>query len=243
MENNLPDHAVPTTATTTLSDLHDRLDALWTTYLTHLDQYTASQKLLQTHMRDGFFSLARANFNARSGVRKYGKDFYHDRAIATRRAGIDVNDDGKASVSIVHHVEYMAKNDGDNTQKQRQQATKNAEEPKQQPSPPATPEPEGLDSHSQPEKTPTTDKSGSNESEQSRSESKPSLEADPIRWFGILVPRELRSAQNSFSSAVDGPILEAVNAARAMRETEVEIRKVRKEVRRAEKGGEGVKKT
>ena len=58
---------------------------------------------------------------------------------------------------------------------------------------------------------------------------------DALRWFGVLVPAELRHCQQSFAAALDSPAVDAVGAARGMRLVEVEIRKLRKEIRRAER--------
>ncbi|TKX19052.1 hypothetical protein C1H76_8943 [Elsinoe australis] len=58
---------------------------------------------------------------------------------------------------------------------------------------------------------------------------------DPLRWFGILVQPQLRSCQRSFLGMVTGPVLEAVNASRSLRQLEVEIRRLRKDIRKAER--------
>jgi hypothetical protein len=55
---------------------------------------------------------------------------------------------------------------------------------------------------------------------------------DPIRWFGILVPPALRSAQASFISAVEGPIPQLATIARDMRTQEIEIGRVRKQIKK-----------
>lgn len=89
---------------------------------------------------------------------------------------------------------------------------------KQQPTPPATPAP--------------TDEEPSPASE--KEEAKPASQ-DPLRMFGILVPPSLRSAQTSFSATFDAPIAEAVNAARALRDVETDIRKLRKAIKKARK--------
>ncbi|KAF2861431.1 hypothetical protein K470DRAFT_269770 [Piedraia hortae CBS 480.64] len=62
-----------------------------------------------------------------------------------------------------------------------------------------------------------------------------SSEKDPIKWFGILVPRDLRSTQASFRRIVLNDVTEAVNAAAEMRALEREIRRKRKEVRKADR--------
>ncbi|KAK3702098.1 hypothetical protein LTR37_015073 [Vermiconidia calcicola] len=223
--------------THSLCDLHDRLDSLWTAYLQSLDAYTTSQELLQKHMSAGFISLARANFNARDGVRRYGKDFYHERAVATTRVYVSPSehDSGKARVKIVKQQQSQGDDSGAAADV-KNDAEDRESEVKQQPSPPATPEPESK----APEQSSKASKNNSNpdtKNGDSKPKSKPSLQADPLRWFGILIPPALRAAQTSFATAVNEVVAESVNAAKRMRECEVEMRKVRKEVRRAEKGG------
>ena len=211
-----------------LVQLHDRLDALWTSYLSHLDAYTEHQKLLQKHMSSGFLSLAKANFNARDGVRRYGKDYYHHRAVATKRVNITESEaeNEKPGVNILRWTppKHDEGEESDAAVEVEKVGEKD-EEVTQQPSPPSTP-----DNSTSQEARNLNDKQSS-----VRNPAKTPLESDPLRWFGILVPPALRSAQTSFSSAVDNAIAEAVNAARAMRECEVEIRKLRKEIRKAER--------
>ena len=62
------------------------------------------------------------------------------------------------------------------------------------------------------------------------------LPPDPIRQFGILVPAALRAAQSSFSRAAEGWI-ESIETDRQMKELEIEIRRVRKRLRKAEVEG------
>lgn len=220
----------------TLAELHNRLDTLWISYLRNLDEYTTTQKTLQDRLRSGFFSLSRANFNARPGMR-YGGDYFHDRALATRRVTIeryheDENNDTLKFAIIQHSVVA----DGDGPESKAETAT--AGEGLQQPSPPATPGPMDEKTNKSTEgKESRSDKMQEIRKDDSARAAKPKLplEADPLCWFGILVPQELRSVQASFSAAMDDDIGQAVNAGRAMRENEVEIRKLRKEIRRAQK--------
>jgi coiled-coil domain-containing protein 115 len=60
--------------------------------------------------------------------------------------------------------------------------------------------------------------------------------SDPLRWFGILVPPALRSAQSAFISAMDDPIIRLIASQRAMRQLEIEIQRTRKAVRKVAKG-------
>lgn len=229
-------------STPSLLELHDRLDSLWISYLRHLDTYTATHKTLQQHLRSGFFSLSRANFNARPGMR-YGQDYFHDRAIATRRVEIkqDEGDDGNGPLRLA--IVNKQPTPSDNLQNSTSEKTAAVGEgQQQQPSPPATPEPsdDGVESPAKEAQSKPNEASNDDHAATAKMKtSKPPLEADPLRWYGILVPRELRSAQASFSSAMDENVEDAVNASRAMREVEVEIRKLRKEIRKAEKGAKG----
>jgi hypothetical protein len=55
---------------------------------------------------------------------------------------------------------------------------------------------------------------------------------DPLRWFGILVPPALRSAQSSFIAVVEGPVPHLVSVARELRSQEIEIGRVRKQIKK-----------
>lgn len=55
---------------------------------------------------------------------------------------------------------------------------------------------------------------------------------DPLRWFGVLVPPALRSAQASFVSAVEGPIAEISSLLKELKQQEIEIRRVRKQIKK-----------
>lgn len=55
---------------------------------------------------------------------------------------------------------------------------------------------------------------------------------DPIRWFGVLVPPALRFAQSSFVSAVSGPVSEIVAIQKELKQQEIEIGRVRKQIKK-----------
>jgi hypothetical protein len=55
---------------------------------------------------------------------------------------------------------------------------------------------------------------------------------DPIRWFGILVPPALRSAQASFASSVEGDIPKLCTLATDLRRQEVDIGRLRKQIKK-----------
>lgn len=64
-------------------------------------------------------------------------------------------------------------------------------------------------------------------------ESKPNTKSysrDPLRWFGILVPPALRSAQTAFVAAVKDPIPKLASVMAEMRDVEEEVERLRGEI-------------
>ena len=55
---------------------------------------------------------------------------------------------------------------------------------------------------------------------------------DPLKWFGILVPPALRTAQSTFVYAVEGPIPQLATIAKDLRTQEIEIGRVRKQIKK-----------
>ncbi|GAB0133719.1 hypothetical protein EsDP_00002117 [Epichloe bromicola] len=62
---------------------------------------------------------------------------------------------------------------------------------------------------------------------------------DPLRWFGILTPLPLRTAQVHSVRSVEEVIPRLVSVAAEMRHVEIEVRRARKRRARAEGGGGG----
>lgn len=244
MQTPEPEPEVAHTATdTSISELENRLDELWESYLALLDDYTKAQNAIKIHLNSGFLSLAKAQSSAPLG-RRYGQDWYDERMKAERRVHVssdasETSDDAitaslqRLSISLVQDPKKPK------SEEHTEDSIVECEtpQPTQQPSPPGTPEPETR-------QEPTNDKKP-----EEPEKPKP---VNPLRWYGILVPHELRKAQSAFSAVVgnplhDGepddatrdagnsPIIDAVNAARALREIEGEIRKLRKAVRKADK--------
>ncbi|KAI7283496.1 hypothetical protein KC345_g2945 [Hortaea werneckii] len=214
--------------TASLAELNDRLDDLWIKYLDCLDRYQRAQESVQKALSSGFFSLAQANFKSSAG-RRYGQDFYDERMKASKRVQILETDDDR--VLTISTNPAIAPGDSSEGPKHKPEAS-------QQPSPPSTPTPEDEDvkAADKSEQSTTLDDRKDQNSEKS-GQTHQSGARSPLTWFGILTPRELRSAQQSFSSAISAPTESAVNAAREMRQLEAEINRTRKAVRKAEKGG------
>lgn len=178
----------------------------------------------------GSLSLSQANFK-NSHRSRYGQDYFDGRMKASRRCGFEVLDVNQVRVSIIAPT---AEHDDP-----VRESTSDAEAaPKQQPSPPATPAPDDefdqRGSRSRHAAAGSDAGDGLSDERVGKTEASKRL-ADPLRWFGILVPRELRCTQVSWTAAVEESCIDAVNAARAMREYEIEIRRLRKTVKKAER--------
>jgi hypothetical protein len=220
-----------------IMELEDRLDKLWESYLNLLDQYTKAQDDIKKHMNSGFLSLAKAQSSAPFG-RRYGQDWYDERMKSTRRVQVSSHASETSEDAITAGLQALRisfANDPTEVERKEDVEKTSAKDedpqPKQQPSPPGTPEPEIKQQSTEDEKTEEAEKP------------KP---VNPLRWYGILVPPELRKAQSSFSMVLgnlsntacdftDSPITNAVNATRGLREVETELRKVRKSLKKAEK--------
>lgn len=57
---------------------------------------------------------------------------------------------------------------------------------------------------------------------------------DPIRWFGLLVPSPLRSAQSKFIEVIEGSVPQLVTLTKELRALEIEIGRLRKSIRKFE---------
>ncbi|KAL8812157.1 MAG: hypothetical protein Q9200_001237 [Gallowayella weberi] len=69
------------------------------------------------------------------------------------------------------------------------------------------------------------------ETSQRETSSEPAI-PDPLKWFGILVPPALRATQMSFKHAVIEAIPLLVNLTNEMKSMEIEIRRMRKKIKR-----------
>jgi hypothetical protein len=234
---------VHTAKDTSIAELEDRLDKLWESYLDLLDQYTKAQDDIKKHMTAGFLSLAKAQSSAPLG-RRYGQDWYDERMKSTRRVQVSSDASESTEDAVTAGLQTLSISLADEPTKverkedvEKTHAKDEEPQPKQQPSPPGTPEPEAKQQSTEDDKTEELEKP------------KP---VNPLRWYGILVPPELKKAQSSFSMVLGiassaerstdpapdyavSPITSAVNAARGLREVETELRKVRKSLKKADR--------
>jgi hypothetical protein len=206
-----------------LDELRDQLDALWEKHLTLLDSYHQAQQQIARHFSSGFFDLAQATFKSTTRVR-YGQEYYDDRMQATTRFEASVNDQ-----NISHVALKINDTPSTSTRPLNKDPTKQSSDANEVP-----------DEEMQEEKSSERgEKDGPEEQEE---EDKPNDKEkahnkvrDPLHWYGILVPPSLRSSQKAFNSAIHDPVIDAVNSAQALHRVDMDIRKLRKDIRKKEK--------
>ncbi|KAH0145888.1 hypothetical protein KCU67_g12461, partial [Aureobasidium melanogenum] len=212
-----------------VDELRDQLDALWEKHLTLLDSYHQAQQQIARHFSSGFFHLAQATFKSTTRVR-YGQEYYDDRMQATTRLDASVDDQDLPRLALqVNDTTSPSTKHSTNQSSDEKADEKDEDTPAQQPTPPSTPPTESdkklPDEQSHENKSENADDKGSTQKKV----------RDPIHWYGILVPPSLRSSQISFKSAIQDPVVEAANSAQALRHVNMEIRKLRKDIKKAEK--------
>ncbi|KAH8719399.1 hypothetical protein GQ44DRAFT_623606 [Phaeosphaeriaceae sp. PMI808] len=180
-----------------------RLDNLLEHYLNTLDQYQKAQDYLSKQLSSSYLALAQANFQNRSPTH-YGQDYYDERMQAIRKVTIQRDESGSTDDD---HVKFAIA-----TTSTKDTSTKQPDDISDQAS--DTPEPSAT----------------LEESKETASEQKPPT--DPLHWFGILVPSALRTAQSSFISVVEEAIPQLMTVTKDLRQQEMEIGRVRKQLKK-----------
>ncbi|KAE8416294.1 hypothetical protein BDV36DRAFT_310227 [Aspergillus pseudocaelatus] len=188
----------------------------------------------------GFLSLAQANYTCPPG-RRYGADYYDERMKATRMVDLD------SPTSSTKNVEASSVNESSDESTKRGEfkrifaikvpTSDGAKEPSEltrgenqsHSSDVSTLECEGPEKKSDAkaeDSTTSSDSPGAQEPAETkpRSSEKKPRSSDPIRWYGILVPPFLRSAQKSFTEAVGGPLPELASVVVEMQAVEKEVK-------------------
>ncbi|KNG45846.1 histone-fold containing protein [Stemphylium lycopersici] len=208
--------------------LLDHLDQLLERYLHTLHEYQHVMQDLSKQLSEGYMSLAQANFHNSSSAIRYGQDCYDERMQAMRK--VRIAEHGRLTTDRPHFSIYTLDT---SDQKEDAKDTK----PSDRASPPSTEEEEEeAPAASAGEDTNTTwepERETSPEPEETKEKSK-AIEkpTNPLKWFGILVPPALRTAQSTFVEAVEGPIPQLATIARDMRAQEIEIGRVRKQIKK-----------
>ncbi|KAL4821066.1 hypothetical protein BDW67DRAFT_151948 [Aspergillus spinulosporus] len=228
-------------------DLLESLDALLEKYLHLLDKYQRLQHVLASKLSSGFLSLAHANYTCPPG-RRYGVDYYDERMKASRRvilrppSSTDREDstaelespphNGASSKEIIS-IEFTSSND-EEEQPDTDESSESDEKALEQ-------EPLKNAGDNDAAETTATLQDSSEASEtktEAEADAKPGSirrrprTLDPIKWFGILVPPSLRSAQKSFTEAVEGSLPGLAGIVVEMQAVEKEISELRRRMGR-----------
>ncbi|KAJ5692195.1 hypothetical protein N7462_001618 [Penicillium macrosclerotiorum] len=223
------------------SELRQSLDILLEQYLHLLDRQQKLQSGLAKQLSSGFLSLAHANYTCPPG-RRYGVDYYDERMKATRKIAIqsgldnDITEHGTESQdtmegSHLHDFEYdfhletvTNVTPEDNTE----EADDRGKSPPKAASPLASQQGITLAIENK------TDSAGSQDAGADLSTPRESKQApkkfrsdDPIHWYGILVPTSLRTAQKSFTEAIQTEVPELAAVTVEMRKMERKIAQLR----------------
>ncbi|KAG5293879.1 hypothetical protein I7I50_04439 [Histoplasma capsulatum G186AR] len=202
-----------------LVELSQELDSVLERYLHLLDQQQRLQQEIGREFSSGFLSLACANKSCPPG-RRYGEDYYDERMKAIR----------KLTIYPLSSIPTQAKPTILSSNKNKSSPSFTVESVSL--SPPNAIEPKDVTENGNEETNSKASSRSSDpdelnistESEKSRANGKRS---NPINWFGILVPPALRSAQQSFCTAVDGPIPLLATVITEMRGVERDIEVLR----------------
>ncbi|KAL7812470.1 hypothetical protein V8C44DRAFT_329557 [Trichoderma aethiopicum] len=191
----------------------EHIDSLLERYLSLLDEYTRLRQDLSKLQSGVYQNIARANFTAERGMR-YGRDHYDERMRATRVLRIDDEDGQGVPRFTIRNLMDRAQGD------ERSQS-----------------DPEGGDADttqsSNPEDTPEMDQKPENENQDGteQEKEKPKMKKtsrDPLRWYGLLAPLPLRTAQTLSVQTVEQVIPRLVTVNAEMEHVEIEIRRARK---------------
>jgi len=210
-----------------VDELRDQLDALWEKHLTLMNSYHQAQQQIARHFSKGFFALAQATFKSTSRVR-YGQECYDDRMQATTRfeASVDNKD-----------VSHLALKLNDTPSPSTKDSTKDSNKESTEKSPDSKKNHNGETQEDKADEQEERDNAKGQEQE-AKSDDKEKAHnkvRDPLHWYGILVPPSLRASQKSFKSAIHDPVIDAANLAQALHRVDMDIRKLRKDVKKAER--------
>ncbi|KAL7962719.1 hypothetical protein V8C34DRAFT_269666 [Trichoderma compactum] len=189
------------------------MDSLLERYLNLIDEYSRLREELSKLQAGVFQNIARANFAGERGMR-YGRDHYDERMRALRVLDVTPGEDDVfafAIKSLDSPVDDKGQKENEDSSDGDKADTTTAQgDPEANPEDEQNPEEQGQDGEK--EEKVKTKKTTDN----------------PLRWFGLLAPAPLCTAQTLSIQAVEQviPRLSSVNA--EMEHVEVEIRRARK---------------
>ncbi|RHZ47278.1 uncharacterized protein CDV56_101140 [Aspergillus thermomutatus] len=193
-------------------------------YLLLLDRHQKLQTDLAKQLSSGFFSLAHANYTCPPG-RRYGADYYDERMKAIRKMTIQfppctekkktvngAEDVPQGECQLDNYRQIFSIDETTNNQRVEVPETSKGEEA----------------AESEVDNTRQVDPSATSDSDSSKERSRFS---DPIHWYGILVSPSLRSAQTSFTEAVEQCLPKLASVVVEMRAVEREVDRLRSQLR------------
>ncbi|KAK4073436.1 uncharacterized protein Triagg1_5262 [Trichoderma aggressivum f. europaeum] len=189
------------------------IDSLLERYLTLIDEYSRLREELSKLQAGVFQNIARANFAGERGMR-YGRDHYDERMRALRVLDITPGEDDvpKFTIKSLNSIvdDEGRKEDEDSSDGDKADTTTGQENPEANPQDGQNPEDQGEDGEK--EEKIKTNKATDN----------------PLRWFGLLAPAPLRTAQTLSIQAVEQVIPRLISVNAEMEHVEIEIRRARK---------------
>lgn len=186
---------------------HDNIDTLLERYLSLLDEYTRLRTRLSALQSDVFHGLARANFSAERGLR-YGRDQYDERMQASRTLRIEAPEGGMALRFSVSRTGAGDDSVQEDREKKKKKNTDTEEEKE--------------------EDAPSTDDKPAPSETNTKQDTKGAKPDDPLRWFGLLTPQPLRTAQTKSIEAVEHVIPRMVSVSTEMVNLEIQVQRARK---------------
>jgi hypothetical protein len=199
-------------------------------YLLLLHQHQKLQADLAKKLSSGFFSLAHANYTCPPG-RRYGADYYDERMKAIRRMAIrsppcaeeekimdGAEDDPQGECPPDEYRQIFAIDETTNNQQVEEPETSEDKEEADS----------EVDNTHQVNPSATSDRDSATSESSSKERSRFS---DPIHWYGILVSPSLRSAQKSFTEAVEQHLPKLASVVVEMQTVEREIERLRSQLR------------
>ncbi|OJD27170.1 hypothetical protein ACJ73_01441 [Blastomyces percursus] len=212
---------LPSTTGKSSAELSRELDRVLGHYLVLLDQQQRLQEEIGREFSSGFFSLARANNSCPPG-RRYGEDYYDERMKSIKKLSIipasKLGDEDKPTMLISNQrrntpsftIENVSLSSFTLKEPKKDTENKNDEACPNSPSPSRSSDP------NEPDRCTGSEKSSTNRQS-----------FNPLNWFGILVPPALRNAQQSFCTALEGPITTLAGVITEMHEVEREVEALR----------------
>ncbi|KAI5801511.1 hypothetical protein DFH27DRAFT_525152 [Peziza echinospora] len=233
MEPNPSESAMPQATEVTASPLgsqealQDELDSVLISYLEQVDGYTTLRKQITGSISSGYLNLAHANFNV-SG-RRFGQDFYDERAKAMKGVQIEFDETSEFPKFQLRQLPLQGDESVDQGPSKPKVDIKSELRRRK-------PNTDGIDVSDAPlpKESDTKDGNSKDNGEESESKIVKRDPREPLIWFGILVPQSLREAQANFSRVVD-MLPELATTLHRMNYYEGEIRRLRTEIE-GEKG-------